>query len=140
MVSRDIVSAAPFNRGLAGSALRVNSGTAGADVAVIVPRPSRDDGSVVTPQSRVDHLVARLGAGITAGSTASAAIPQTSFTRSFLSPGSAGRTPSAANRTNEDITSSSSAPTGSGQDTLYLVESMTQPGVFTCHRYVWICL
>jgi hypothetical protein len=36
--------------------------------------------------------------------------------------------------------SSSSAPTGSGQDTLYLVESMTQPGVFTCHRYEWIRL
>ena len=140
IVSRDIASAAPFNRGLAGSALRVNPGATGADVASFVPRPSRDDGSVIVPQSRVDHLVARLGAGLVGGPAASAGIPQTSFARSFLSPGSAGRTPSASNRPNEDALSSSIAASGGGQDSLYLVESLSQPGLFTCHRSLCVPL
>lgn len=127
---REIASAAPYNRGLSGSALRVNPAS-GADSAVVQPRSEFAAGA---PQSRVDHLVARLGAGLSAANVA--ATPQSNFSRSFLSPGGSARTPSASNRQPEDSVPVSIVSNSSGQDNLYLVESLSQPGLFTCHRSV----
>lgn len=125
---REITGAAPYNRGLSGSALRVSS-AAGPDTAPAPPRLPRDDAP--PPQTRVDHLVARLGAGL-APAAAFAASPQTHIARGFPSPGSASR----PGRPSDDSLSISITPSAQGQDSLYLVESTTHPGVFTCHRCV----
>lgn len=134
IIIRDVASAAPYNRGLSGSALRVNPAS-GPDSAPVAPRSDFVAGS---PQTRVDHLVARLGAGLTATNIASA--PQTNFSRSFLSPGGSTRTPSASTRPSEDSVPVSIVPSASGQDNLYLVESLSQPGLFTCHRSALVTL
>jgi hypothetical protein len=129
---RDITSAAPYNRGLSGSALRVSS-TSGPDTASAPPRPPRDDGP--PPQTRVDHLVARLGAGL-APTPVFAASPSSHIARAFPSPvsGSGSRNP--PGRPSDDALSVSITPNAQGQDSLYLVESISHPGVFTCHRCV----
>ena len=135
VIIRDIASAAPYNRGLSGSALRGNPASA-SDSLPLGPRSSRDDAPTAAPLSRVDHMVARLGAGMAASNVGSAAAPQSSFSRSFLSPGGSTRTLFASTRPSEDSVPVSIAPNASGQDSLYLVESLTQPGLFTCHRFV----
>jgi hypothetical protein len=129
---RDIASAAPQNRGLFGSALRANTGP---DTATLGQRFSRDE-AVPAPQTRVDHMVARLGAGLPSGAAAFAASPQSNIARSFASPGGAGRIPSAS-RQSDDALSSSVSSNAVPQDGLYLIESLTHPGVFTCHRFVF---
>ena len=129
---REIASAAPYNRGMSGSALRAGAAL-GPDVSPAVLRVPRDE-TAAAPQTRVDHMVARLGAGLAAGSAAFAGPAPTAFARSFASPGSAGRTPSASNRPPEDALPMSIVQSAAGPDSIYLVESLTQPGTFTCHR------
>jgi hypothetical protein len=138
IVIREIASAATYNRGMSGSALRAGAAL-GPDVSPAVLRVPRDE-PAAAPQTRVDHLVSRLGAGLAAGSVAFAGAPPTAFARSFASPGSAGRTPSASNRPPEDSLPVSITPSAAGADSLYLVESLTQPGTFTCHRCVCVCV
>lgn len=117
---------------MSGSALRAGAAL-GPDVSPAVLRAPRDE-TAAAPQTRVDHMVARLGAGLAAGSAAFAGPAPTAFARSFASPGSAGRTPSASNRPPEDALPMSIIPSAAGPDSIYLVESLTQPGTFACHR------
>jgi hypothetical protein len=125
---RDIASAAPYNRGMSGSALRAGA-VLGPDVSPAVTRAARDEPAAAVPLTRVDQMVARLGTGLATGS---AVFASPSFTRSFAG---GGRAAAASNRPPEDSLPVSALPTAAASDSLILVESLSQAGVFTCHRF-----